>query len=414
MEQILEALRLLLDEWGKHPLFAVGTLLVIGYFIGKLSGKIKLPEITGYIIAGLILGESVTGIIHPHMGEALKTITEVALGLIAVTIGGEFYLSKLKRMGKGVIIITLVQILLTFSAVTAGLFIFQMDLPRAILLGAVATATAPAATVAIVQALRAQGPFVDYLYGVVALDDAGCVVVFGVAMAIVSGVMNPVMGSAGVFSVIAFAFLEIVFSVLLGAAIGFLIHILAGKRKSSSEVLIITLGLVFLATGISVSMHLSPLLTNMAVGTMIINLNPRNHQIFRTLEPLTPPIYALFFVIAGTELQPGIIFNQHILIAGSVYILIRAISKYFGVFAGAAMARCQPKIRNYLGFCMVPQAGVAIGLVLLIQASPLGEILSLEKVEMMVNIVLLSVFINELIGPVLSRFAVVRGNDMES
>lgn len=415
LEQLIE----LRDLLGSHPLFSLGALLVIGYGLGKLAGAVKLPEITGFIVAGILMGDSVTGIIPHTMGEDLKLVTEVALGLIAITIGGEFYAAKLKRLGGAITIITLVQLVSTFVIVALALFLFRMPLGFALLMGAIASATAPAATVAIVQSLRAQGKFIDYLYGVVALDDAGAVILFGIVLAVVSGMLGgpaDVEGAAHGLMTVLHAFGEVGLSIVVGAASGFLIHLLARKRSNSNEVLIIALGILFVTTSLAIVFHLSPLLTNMAAGAAIINLAPQNHRIFRFLEPFTPPIYALFFVIAGTELRPEIFASPEILLLGGVYIISRAIGKYGGVYLGARMSKVEKEIRNNLGICMLPQAGVAIGLVLLIQASPLVRELGPESVRIvdtMVNIILFSVFVNEIVGPPLSRLAIIRGNKME-
>lgn len=415
MQSILAPLVEFRDLMSNHALFTLGMLLLFGYLIGKLVSRVKLPEITGFIIAGLLMGDSVTGIVPHHMGENLKIITEVALGLIALTIGGEFYWVKLKRVGKEVVIITLVQLFASFLAVAVGMSLFGLALPYALMLGAIASATAPAATVAIVQSLRATGLFVDYLYGVVALDDAGAVILFGVVFAVASSLLGGSADhSAGI--VIFHALSEVFFSLLVGVIAGYLIHRIT-RKKGSNEIMIITLGFVFLATAAAIVFKLSPLLTNMAAGAVIINLSPSNHRLFRILEPLTPPIYALFFVIAGTELQPGILVQSEILILGGVYILTRALGKYFGVYFGSIVGRVRGNIRRYLGYCMLPQAGVAIGLVLMIQASPLASHLPPSEVaiiDTMVNIILLSVFVNELIGPPISKYALIKGNELEA
>ncbi len=415
MQQIIEYIIELRDLLGHHALFTLGMLLVVGYLMGKLAAKVRLPEISGFIIAGLLLGDSLTGIVPHHMGENLKIVTEVALGLIALTIGGEFYWVKLKRVGREVIIITVFQLLIAFAAVSVGMALFHVPLPYALMLGAIASATAPAATVAIVQSLRATGLFVDYLYGIVALDDAGAVILFGLMFAAGSGMLGVSGGDHGAMLIILHALGEVFFSLLVGVIAGFLIHH-GTRKKSSNEILILTLGLVFLSIAISIVFHLSPLLTNMAAGAVLINLSPSNHRLLRIIEPLTPPIYALFFVIAGTELQPGILMQPEILILGGAYILFRAAGKYSGVYLGCLAGRVRGPVRRYLGLCMLPQAGVAIGLVLMIQASPLASHLPPDQVliiDNMVNIILLSVFINELIGPPLSRFGLVRGNEME-
>ncbi len=419
MEFLLQQLIELRNLLSSHALFTVGILLTFGYFMGKAVARIKLPAITGYIIAGLLLGDTVSGIVHTHMSEGLKIVTDVALGLIALTIGGEFYWVKLKKMGKEVVIITLAQIVLTFLAVTLSLWLFKMEFPLALIMGAIATATAPAATVAIVQTLRAHGPFVDYLYGVVALDDAGCVIVFGISFAIATGLLGA--GGAGAAAhgpavLIGHAFLEIFLSLLIGLIFGYLIHRMTRRKDNANEILIITRGLIFLETALAIVFHLSPLMSNMAAGTIIINLSARNHRIFRILEPLTPPIYALFFVIAGTELNPAVLLQEKILILGAVFILARGAAKYGGVYLGSAVSGAPKCVRKYLGFCMIPEAGVAIGLVLLIQASPLIVHLPPhydQIISDMVNIILLAVFVNELVGPPVSKFAIVKGLEEE-
>ena len=192
-----------------HPLFAAGIILVTGYYLGRLSGLLKLPEITGYILAGLLVGKSFLHIVPHEVEASLGVFTHIALGLIAMTIGGEFSFSKLKRLGKDVTVITLVQIAATFLAVSISLFLFKFPLPGALLAGAIASATAPAATVHIVQTLKAHGTFVDMLYGVVALDDAGCVILFSLVFSL-SGTMLGLPGADhGVLSSIAHIFLEL-------------------------------------------------------------------------------------------------------------------------------------------------------------------------------------------------------------
>jgi Kef-type K+ transport system membrane component KefB len=357
------------------------------------------------------------------MSEGLKLVTEVALGLIAITIGGEFYAAKLRRLGSAIVIITVVQILVTALVVALALLLFRLELPYALLMGAIASATAPAATVAIVQSLRAQGKFVDYLYGVVALDDAGAVILFGITFAVASGMIvgggDPsAAGESGVHgaSLVLHAFAEVGLSLVVGVVSGFLIHLASRKKSNANEVLIISLGVLFITTAVAIVFRLSPLLTNMAAGAVIINLSPQNHRIFRFLEPFTPPIYALFFVIAGTELRPAILAQTEILLLGGVYIVARAVGKYGGVYLGATLGKVEPEIRNNLGICMLPQAGVAIGLVLLIQASPFMAGLDPEAVRIvdtMVNVILFSVFVNEIVGPPLSKMAILRGNKME-
>lgn len=462
MEEVLHFLSGIRDIFRHHLLFSLGILLLGGYVFGKLAEKVKLPSITGYILAGLVLGESVLGLV-PHIyeidtfadievirekqlieqeqhqlniegneshnehdeaeesghdsghghgsGNPLGNVTEVALGLIAITIGGEFSLSKLKKTGKAVVIMTLIQLLLSFAMVSLFLWIFGFDPVFSLILGSIASATAPAATVAIIQSLKAKGPFVDYLYGIVALDDAGAVILFGIIFSIGSSLVGAASPeSSQAFVIILNSFLEVIFSIVLGFLMGFLLHTILSKSRKNitiNERLLISLSMLLLSTAMSKSLHLSSLLTNMVMGGVLINLSERNERIFHTLEPLAPPIYAAFFAIAGTELDLSILTNWEILLYGLIFVIARALGKYGGVYLGALWTKTEKKTRNYLGLCMLPQAGVAIGLSLILQSNP--AVASNPYVVKVVSIVLFSVLINEITGPPVSKFAVVKG-----
>jgi len=407
---------LLFQEWvalkslmGEHPLFTVGILLLAGYLIGRLAVRIHLPEITGYIFAGLLLGEGGLHIIPFEMHSSLKLITDLAFGLIALAMGGEFFSAKLKRMGRDIFVITLVQMAFTFAGVTAVMVLVGIPLPFALLLGVIATATDPASTGAKVQTLRARGRFIDYLYGVIALDDAFCVAFFGFMFAGVVATLNPAATGAVMLAVDALR--DILFSVLTGLLVGYVIHMMTRNKQGTNEILIITLGVLFVETALAIVLNLSPLLANMVAGAFLVNASPKNHRLFRILEPLTPPVYALFFVIAGTELNPSILLRGEVLLAGFAFVLMRGVMKYAGVRCGATVCNAGDSIRKYLGLCMFPQAGVSIGLVLLIQASPImTDIVGLHigSIQKVVNIVLLSVFVNELIGPSISKYAILK------
>ncbi|MCK5785274.1 MAG: cation:proton antiporter [Candidatus Sabulitectum sp.] len=390
-----------------HPVFGVGILLVGSFFLGRLALKVGIPAITGFIIAGMILGPSLTGLVHSDLHDELGAITEVALACIALVIGSEFSLAKLRRTGRAVVIITLVQMFLSFGAVTAVLWLTGlMPLAAAALLGAVASATAPAATVAIVRDLKARGPFVDHLYGVVALDDAGSVLLFSIVAAFAGASFGG--GETGILHSVMHAVREIGGSLLLGAVIGWLIHISTSGQGRTNEVYIVSLGLIFLLTAVATTFGLSALLAGMTAGAVLANMGRGAFRVISSLEQLSPPLYATFFAIAGTELSFSIFSTSRVLLMGTLFILARAIGKYYGVWGGARMAGSNPLIRKYLGLAMLPQAGVAIGLALYIQAAPFFAGHE-ELASTMVSIVLMGVFVNELAGPPISKYAVVRG-----
>ncbi len=405
------------DLLAEHVLFSVGMMLISGYYLGRACALIRLPEITGYIFAGLLLGDSVLGIVPAPMSASMAVVTEVALGLIALTIGSEFALTRLRLMGKEVVLVTILQLIGVFGAVTFALLLVRVPLPFALLLGAIATASSPAVTVAIVQSLRAQGRFVEFLYGVVALLDAGCVILFGIVFAVAAGMLGLTGPEISGLTLFGRALGEVVYSLGLGFLAGLLIHAAVRRRYLTSELLLLTLGIALLFTGVAITLHLSPLLINMTAGAVLVNLSPRHHRLFRALEPLTPPLYALFFVLAGCEMQLAVLGRPELLLVGGTYVVVRNLAKYGTVYAGCMLVRAPRPVTRNLGFCMLPQAGVALGLVLMIQASPVvaGGMTAeqLEVTEMMVNVILLSVLVNQILGPPLAKRAVLAGSGME-
>lgn len=388
-------------------------MLLVGYLMGILSGKIGLPEITGFIVAGVVLGESLLGILPRQMGASMKVITEVALGLIALTIGSEFSLPKLRRTGRAIGGIVLVQLALVFGVTLPVMVVAGLDLPFAMIIAAIATASSPAVLVAIVQAMRVHGVFVDYLYGVIALLDAGTVILFGISFSLAAGMLGLTAAGAGPMVLLLSALGEVLFSVLTGIGMGLLIHWSVAHRYRNNEVLLIVLGIAFTVTAVAIVLHLSPLLINMTAGAVMINLSARHHRVFRIIEPLTPPLYALFFVLAGSELSLGLLGQPAVLVLGGAYLVARTVSKYASVYIGALLTGAPAQVRHYLGLCMFPQAGVSLGLVLFVQASPVAAAMTPEQFAVtgtLVNVILLSVFVNQIIGPPLATLALRRGN----
>ena len=397
-----------------HPLFAIGVMLVLGYLFGHAAERVGLPEITGFLGAGLLMGPSVAAVISFQVATELLIITEIALGLICFTIGAELYLPKLRRVGRQVGWITAGQIGITFLLVFGALRLIGVDPTFALLLAATAGTTSPAATVVIVRSLRARGVYVDYLFGTVALGDAAAIVLFSILLA-VAGVSLGIHAAASVSAVVVSVAANLALSLVLGLAGGMTIHAITRRQESSAEILIVTVGVVLLGTAVAAAFGLSPLLLNITCGAIVANVSPRNSRIFHTIEPLTPPIYALFFVIAGTKLRPTLFLQPELLLSGGVYVIARSMGKYAGAWAGAHINRVDPPIRRWIGVSLLPQAGIALGLVLMLQllgttAGPEIE----QAISTAVNVVLFAVFINEVLGPPLSRHATIKGNRMEA
>ena len=396
-----------------QPLLSLGVLILAGYAFGRLCQLLRLPTITGYIVAGLLVSDSVVGIIDHHTVESLAPITEVALSFIAITIGGEFHFAKLRRTGGKILTITLFEAILAAAAVSVVLGFLLLPFSYALLLGAIAAATAPAATVVIVRDLRARGEFVDYLFGVVAFDDAVSVLLFSIGFAVVTPLL---MGGAahGVGVLVAFGhgLAEIGLSALAGVIAAVVIHAVTGRRRPDNEVLLITLGVLLASTALVFLLELSALIANMCAGVALVNLAPRNRRVFAALEPITAPVFALFFILAGAELDLSVVGQGLVVVIGLVYLAARFAGKMAGVTLGSLAVRAPANVRRYLGYCLFPQAGVAIGLAMVVQGSTLfvdAPDAVREMLRLLTNVVLFSVFVNELIGPLISRFGIVRG-----
>lgn len=403
MGLLLEALIGLRDLLHGNLIFGVGALLLAGFAGGKVASRLKLPTISGYVVAGLVLGPSVLNVVPDHVVESLAPVPHIALGLIAITIGSEFRIARLRQSGRNILIITTIQLLATFGVVAVALWAFDAPLPMALLLGAIASATAPAATVAIASELRARGPMVSTLFGIVALDDAFCITLFGFVMAFAAAMIG-ISGHAGPIAMVLHPLREILLSVAIGVVFGYVVHRLVLNRRKNNEIIVIVLGFVLVTSGITISLHVSPLIANMVMGFVLVNLSAKNARVMRILEPLSPPIYAAFFALAGTELDVRTLATSGAL--GVVYLLARAIGKYSGTFLGAAAAGETRTTRNYLGLGLLPQAGVAIGLILVLQDTE--AFADLPYMAQMVNIVLASILVNEVIGPPLTKLALER------
>jgi Kef-type K+ transport system membrane component KefB len=400
MDIVVEALVGTRDLLHDNLIFGVGALLLAGFVGGKLATKARLPTISGYIVAGLLLGPSILNVVPDHIVEALSPVPHIALGLIAITIGAEFRIAKLRRTGRGLVIVTAVQLLMTFGVVALALLPFGAPLPMALLLGAIASATAPAATVAVATELRARGPLVSTLFGVVALDDAFGVTLFGFVMAFSAAMIGGAAGH-GPLAMVLHPLREIAISVGIGLVAGYIVHRLVVNRKSNNEIIVVVLGFVLLVSGATISIHVSPLIANMVMGFALVNLSHKNSRVMRILEPLSPPIYAAFFALAGTELEVRTLATTGVL--GVVYLLSRAIGKFAGGYTGAVAASAPEVTRKYLGLALLPQAGVAIGLILILQDTPVFT--DLPYMDQMVNIVLASILVNAVIGPPLTKYA---------
>ena len=424
--------RILAKGENMEVLFAISLALVAGLLASRLVKPLKLPAVTGYLLAGILIGPyclgrinlpaefDVLSMLHSTQGiEALGIISKVALGFIAFAIGTEFELKNLKKIGKQALIVGVVQALVTALVVDAALiglhFILGEDvLPMsvAIILGAIATATAPAATLMVVKQYKAKGPLTNILLPVVALDDAVGLVVFavsfGVARAMESGVVD-------VVSMVVNPLIEVVGSLILGTLLGFLFSWAEDRFKSNSKRLCLSITFVLMAVSLSmlkfeighVHIGFSSLLVCMMLGTVFCNVCDSADELMEKTDKWTMPIYILFFVLSGAELELSVFTSGIIVLIGGVYIIFRCLGKYFGAFSSALLSKCDPKIVKYLGITLFPQAGVALGMSIIVKEQMGAGMGSLVR-----NIILFSVLIYELVGPMLTKIALTRAGDI--
>jgi len=393
---------------------AIGVMISVGLLGGILSNKVKFPRVTGYIIVGIILSPSVLNLVSRSTVEDLSIITHISLGIIAYLIGAALRIEAIRKLGRSIAWITPSQSLGAWFIVTLSLiFIAPAFLtipgatftssyfPMALIIGAIASATAPAVTMAVIREYKARGPLTTTLLAVVAIDDAIAVIAFAIAV----GIAQPLVSGAGgvsLYQVLAVPALEIGGAIGIGAGLGFLLIFLTKLVKTRALLLSVVLGIVVLCTGISNALGFSLIMANMTIGFIVANRVPDSEPIF-VIEGIEEVIFSVFFVFSGMHFDADVI-----KIAGILALIvfgIRFAGKYFGTVIGAKISHASDEVRKYLGFALVPQAGVALGLALLAEEMfpALGDLLF--------NIVLGSVIINEIVAPPLTKYAIFKAGE---
>ncbi len=408
-----------------QTLLTLSIALFAGLMLSRLAKLLKLPAVTAYLVAGILVGPyllgsfGIAGLGFTSM-ENIDTyglLSDVALGFIAFSIGNEFRWSQLKKTGKQATVIGIFQAVvatLLVDAALIGLHFLMPDklpLPTAIVLGAVASATAPAATLMVVRQYKAKGPLTDLLLPIVALDDAVGLVLFAVSFGVAKAL---VMGHVDVLSVVLEPILEVVCSLLLGLVMGLLFSFFERFFHSRSKRLAMSVTFVFLTVALSmvefriggVHVAFSSLLVCMMLGTVFCNVCDFSEELMGRVDRWTAPLFVLFFVISGAELELSVFREWTVVLIGAVYILFRSAGKYFGAAFSARATKCEPSIVKYLGVTLLPQAGVALGMA--IKAETLGECGALVA-----NITLFSVLIYELVGPYLTKVALTHAGEIE-
>ena len=408
-------------------LLSVSIALLVGLMMTRVFKPLKLPSVTAYLIAGVIIGPyclGQTGIeglgFHSHEAvSALALVSEVALGFIAFSIGNEFRLGELKKTGKQAFVIGVFQALAATLLVDLALLAVHLMMPdklslsQLITLGAIATATAPAATLMVVRQYKAKGPLTDLLLPIVALDDAVGLIVFAVSFGIAKTLIS---GTVDLISIIVNPLVEIVCSLVLGAIMGWVLTQLEKMFNSNTNRLNMTITFVFLTVALSMmEFHVGPvhisfssLLVCMMLGTVFCNICPLSEDLMEKSDKWTSPLFALFFVVSGAELELSVFLDWAIVVIGIVYIVFRCLGKYYGTLFSAKATQSAPNICKYLGITLFPQAGVALGMCAIASAE-LGN----GEGALIRNITLFAVLIYELFGPILTREALKAAGDIK-
>jgi len=405
-------------------LISLSIALLVGLLLSRLAKIIKLPAVTAYLIGGVLIGPFVLGAFNiPGLGishnliNKFGIIADVALGFIAFSMGNEFRVSQLKKIGKQATIIGVFQALFTTLIVDAaliGLHFIKPDvlsLPAAIILGAVATATAPAATLMVVKQYKAKGKLTDMLLPIVALDDAVGLVVFAVSFGVAKSM---VAGDVKALNIILEPLFEVILSLGLGFIMGLLFTLCEKYFHSRSKRMAVSVTFVLLTVGLSlchfeiagIHFGFSSLLSCMMLGTVFCNICDVSEELMDRADRWTAPILILFFVISGAELELSVFRNVEIVLVGIAYIIFRSLGKYFGSGISSKMTKCDSTIIKYLGITLLPQAGVALGMA--IKARELGP-----EGEIVANITLFAVLIYEIVGPFLTKVALTKAGDIK-
>jgi len=385
-------------------LLKISIVLVAGFIGGKLAKMIKLPSVSGYLVIGLLLGPSLTHLITATDVDSFSIISEIALAVIAFSIGSEFLLADIRKVGKSVLIITLLEVLgaigIVFSVMYFG---FQQPFAFSIVIASMSAATAPAATLLVIRQYRSHGPLTKTILPVVALDDVFGIMAFGIAISVAK--LSLSTSDLSLPQMIFEPVMEIGGSLLLGAILGIILSKLSKKASNRDELQVISLAAIGLATALSKTMGFSPLLTNIVMGTTMVNLMKHSSRVFGSVNDFISPFYVLFFTLAGASLDLGILASVGLM--GVAYIFARGGGKMVGAWIGARSVNAEKPVRRYLGLALLPQGGISIGLSVLVrQQLP-------EYAIAITTIIMFSVLIYEVSGPIFAKIAIQKAGEID-
>lgn len=394
-----------------NTLIDLAIMIFAGMFFGRMAKHLHLPNVTGYLVAGLLIGPNLTHLIFgadsfsllsDDFLESISIISDVALGFIAFSIGNEFKMSYFRRVGAAPIVIACLESLFAVLFVVAGLLIAGQEVAFSLVLAAIAAATAPAATIMVIKQYRAKGPVTESLLSVVAIDDATALILFSLSVAIAQAVSD---SSASLGASLLSPLKEIGGALVVGAVMGFIFLIPLRFFKKQGNRLSLICGFIFAGLGIAKWLGLSNLLLCMSMGAVIANFSSDVGQLMDICDSVTPPIFMLFFVASGADLRLDVLPTVGVI--GAIYIVLRVAGKIVGAGVGAALGKCDRAVKKYLGPCLLPQAGVAIGLSL-----AAGEVVP-HYAPQIRAVILCGTLIYELIGPAVTKFSLKKAGEIK-
>lgn len=415
----------------------IAAVLIFGFIGGKIARKLKLPEVSGYLLFGILLGPSL-GLIVPDFGgivtaedqESLKFIGDIALSFIAFSIGSEFNVKAIAKTGRAVNIITFFEVIFAVGFVFLAMFLVpkgngipngnnvfsKENISFGLILASMSAATAPAATLMVIRQYRAHGPLTKTILPVTALDDIYGIIVFGFFISIAQ-ILTSNTGDMPIWLIITKPLIEVVGSILIGCVIGFILSFVNAKFGDSRDTrqvlsvaaIALTIGIIWVLNNSleHYGIGFSPLLVSIMVGTMIANLNKRPHETFSSINDLATPFYVLFFTLAGASLDLNILKTSWIVVLLSVvYILARGLGKFTGASIGARIAKSEPQVSKYLGFALLPQGGVSLGLLVVVSSK------MPEYYQLIATIIMLSIMVYETSGPIFAKLAISKAGEL--
>lgn len=407
----------------KDVFLAISAIILTGLLFTKIAKVMHFPNVTGYLVGGLLIGPSVLGIVDGDMLKGLNILCDVALGFIALTIGFNFKVSYFKKVGAKPIIIALFESLMASLLVFGAVMLYALIAGKdklggnpvvfGLLLGAIASATAPAATLLVIKQYKARGEVTDNLLSVVAIDDAVALAIFGFSMTFALRLYNQTESSNLALS-IAMPFVEIILSLVIGVILGIILVILIHFFKGRSNRICCVIAICFAGLGIDsiinghFGLNLSTLLTCMMIGAVMVNLSNHTQEVMPLIDRFTPAIYIIFFVVSGADLELKAVISIGLI--GIIYVVSRVIGKCIGATIGSVISKAGKNTTKYLGFCLIPQAGVALGLSGLVAARFEGSPIGMQ----IRTIILCATLIYELIGPLVVKISLTKAKEIQT